>query len=62
MWHVSCNQCQVLVINNVICHELGCPDEWRDRDEKCKWCGMLFRPEQHGQRFCCDSCAESYCS
>jgi hypothetical protein len=28
---VKCDQCAVLVINNVVCHEFGCPNKKRSR-------------------------------
>jgi methionine aminopeptidase len=28
----SCRSCSVLVINNVVCHEAGCPTEYRRRN------------------------------
>ena len=57
---VTCESCDVLVINNVICHEIGCPDAWRDSTRNCKWCGSEFQPEDRDQMFCDESCAESY--
>jgi hypothetical protein len=34
--HVSCSQCEALVINGVACHELGCPNirSANDRQEE----------------------------
>lgn len=29
---VTCNQCQVLVINNIPTHEIGCPNSKEDDD------------------------------
>ena len=57
---VTCNSCEVLVINNVICHEIGCPEAWRDETRYCKWCGSKFKPEHPDQRFDNDDCAEIY--
>lgn len=59
---VRCDSCAVLVINNVICHEFGCPDKWRDEQRECNWCGAEFTPEDSDQSFCEESCAESYWS
>lgn len=58
--HVTCPSCAVLVVNGVICHEHGCPDAWHDEVRECRWCGSDFRPKDRWQRFCDDSCAESY--
>ena len=57
---VTCDSCEVLVINNVICHERGCPNAWKDEVRECTWCGCPFRPADRGQDFCDDSCAEAY--
>ena len=57
---VTCDSCEVLVINNVICHETGCPDAWKDETRKCKWCGRSFKPEERSQEFCDSDCAEAY--
>jgi len=56
----SCPGCEVSYINGVRCHEHGCPEAWKDYKSECKWCGRLFKPEERGQYFCDESCAESY--
>ena len=38
---VTCASCEVLVINNVICHELGCPNAWKDETRECKCVGAV---------------------
>jgi hypothetical protein len=55
-----CQSCDVLVINGVLCHELGCPDKWRDEMRECKWCGQDFKPESRIDQFCSDDCREFY--
>ena len=55
-----CNQCEALTINGLYCHEIGCPEAWKDYPRTCKWCGSKFTPEESSQYFCDDSCAESY--
>jgi len=57
---VSCDSCEVLVINNVICHETGCPDAWKDETRECKWCGRRFQPAEKNQESCDSDCAEAY--
>ncbi len=57
---VTCDSCEALVINNIICHEIGCPEAWRDKTRECKWCGSKFKPEYEWQQFCDDNCAEAY--
>lgn len=52
--------CEKLRINGVLTHEIGCPEAWRDYSLECKWCGQRFNPESRDQRFCDESCAESY--
>jgi len=54
-----CDSCNVLNINGVNCHEIGCPDAWKDREIECKWCGQKFKPEDKYQICCDDSC---YCA
>lgn len=31
-WRIKCSQCQALVINGIACHERGCPNQPRSRD------------------------------
>ena len=57
---VTCDSCDVLVINGHVCHEQGCPDRWRHTNRACKWCGQGFKPEERWQECCSESCAESY--
>ena len=57
---VKCASCEVLVINNIICHETGCPDAWKDETRECKWCGCRFKPEEKNQEFCASDCSEAY--
>lgn len=54
-----CEQCVVLMINGVRCHEIGCPIAWRDYDRECRWCGQSFRPAAQHQRACDDACQEA---
>jgi hypothetical protein len=57
---VTCDQCDVLVINNVICHEHGCPNAWRDSIVECGWCGKKFSPDFSDQHFCDEECLNAY--
>ena len=52
-----CQSCEVLMINGVRCHEIGCPDSWKDYQNECRECGSLFTPEYKDQQYCDDSCA-----
>lgn len=55
-----CQSCEAVMINRVHCHEQGCPDAWQNSKLECKWCGCEFTPEERGQVFCDESCAEAY--
>lgn len=59
---MKCHSCEILYINGFRCHETGCPDAWKDYIRECKWCGSKFKPENKFQHFCCEDCAEYYCS
>ena len=54
---VGCDQCCVISINGVACHERGCIYSWidpvtgRGYVRECKWCGMKFEPENRNQEF-----------
>jgi hypothetical protein len=50
------------MINGVYCHEIGCPDAWKDYKQECKWCGQEFIPEKKYQICCSSDCIESYYS
>jgi hypothetical protein len=55
-----CDYCEAMTINNVYCHEQGCPEAWRDEIKECLCCGSEFKPDEKGQLFCDESCAENY--
>ena len=57
---MNCPSCELLMINSVLCHETGCPDNHLFCMTECKWCGTDFQAENNQQEFCCDDCAESY--
>jgi len=59
MW---CNSCNIVSINGMACHEIGCPDAWKDYARDCKECGLSFTPET-SQQICCDEdCNYTYYS
>ncbi len=66
MVRVSCPSCQVVAINGVVCHELGCSESWRNPrtgrgyDRKCRFCGCKFEPESRDQRFCGEDCRAAF--
>jgi len=55
-----CQQCQIVHINGVKCHEQGCPDAWMDYTRDCKYCGCNFKPESKSQDICSQECADAY--
>jgi len=57
-----CESCNVLNINGQNCHEIGCPDAYRDYNRECVWCGQEFLPDDPYQIYCSDDCymAENY--
>jgi len=57
---LHCDSCEILAINNIACHEHGCPDAWKYSTVECNWCGVSFEPEEPNQTFCAEDCAESY--
>jgi hypothetical protein len=57
---MKCNSCQLVRINGIVCHEIGCPDVWKDYERVCKWCGNSFKPELKHQDYCCTDCNEAY--
>ena len=40
--HNGCDGCSPTVINGTFCHELSCPEKWRDIKKRCKVCGDDF--------------------
>lgn len=48
----NCDGCSPSVINGLLCHESGCPDEWKDRSRDCAECGDTFFAENRFQRMC----------
>ena len=55
-----CESCQVLNINGINCHELDCPDAWKDYKRECKWCGAEFEPTTEYDDFCSEDCFDMY--
>ena len=55
-----CKSCEALMINGVYCHEIGCPDSWKDYARNCRWCGEEFIPEDVNQVLCSEDCGISY--
>jgi hypothetical protein len=56
----GCDQCNLMMIQGVRCHEHGCPDAWQDDTRQCSWCGTEFQPQTRRQAFDDDSCYAAY--
>lgn len=56
----QCEQCQLISIQGVVCHESGCPDAWKDEIRECKECGVEFEPESQHDAFCDTQCNQEY--
>ena len=55
-----CDQCEVMCINGVRCHEIGCPVAWKDYKIECKNCKRAFVPKVKGQDCCTQQCRREY--
>lgn len=55
-----CQSCEAVRINGVLCHEIGCPDAWRDYSRDCQWCGATYMPDDQDQLCCDEACAAAY--
>ena len=55
-----CKSCEPIVINNTLCHEIGCPDAWRDYLKECNWCGSQFKPDYKQQDCCNEDCYRQF--
>jgi len=58
----TCDQCQLVSIQGVVCHEQGCPKDWVDPETgegysvECGWCGERFAPYRKDETCCSDDC------
>jgi hypothetical protein len=59
LWE-PCRSCNLLRINGIVTHEIGCSEAWRDEVRECNWCGTKFLPKDRHQKSCSDSCACAY--
>lgn len=50
----GCDSCSPSMVHGTICHELGCPNAWRDYTVECFQCGCDFYPTERWQRTCED--------
>ena len=55
-----CDDCEILYINGLRCHETGCRGRWMDEIRECQWCGEEFQPYDRGQTCCSHSCGIAY--
>src|SRR4030042_5801297 len=51
-----CHSCNLLRINGIVTHEIGCPNAWQDEVRKCKECGSSFIPQESHQNCCSHTC------
>ena len=56
----KCDQCDVVAINGVVCHEFGCPNKWQDEMRECEWCGCMYLPKRKTSTCCNKSCAKAH--
>ena len=52
--HCGCDGCSPVVIQGLFCHEIGCPEAWRDETRECRECGAKFHPSERHQQHCAD--------
>jgi len=57
---IGCDGCNPSMINGILCHERGCPEQWRDNKRECVWCGSSFYPESRDAKFCDIDCYKTY--
>jgi hypothetical protein len=57
---IRCDQCQLLRINGLVCHEIGCPVAFRDEKRVCKNCDRTFKPKEQRQVVCSKRCYREY--
>ena len=48
--------CEILMINELKCHETGCPKSFKDEIRSCKGCGFNFNPDNKFQIYCSEDC------
>jgi len=53
---MHCDQCQMLAINGIACHETGCPSAWKEEERECAECGTAFCPEHSRDAYCSPCC------
>lgn len=48
----GCDGCSPGMVNGVLCHEYGCPDQWRDYTINCRGCDYEFFPQDKHMAIC----------
>ena len=51
---IKCDSCQLVRIQGKACHEIGCPDSWKNQTRECHCCEFDFIPEDRFQSYCDD--------
>ncbi len=54
---IRCDACALVCINSIPCHEVGCPEAWRDQKKACFECGCDFLPTEGRFQRVCEDCA-----
>jgi len=60
----GCDNCEVVTINGVATHEIGCPNSWihpftgKPYEKECEECGLDFEPRSRFDPIC-EGCAEN---
>lgn len=56
----GCDGCELAVINGRLCHEIGCPESWRDAEFECRECGCDFIRSERDEIVCpgCEAAAD----
>jgi hypothetical protein len=57
---ISCDGCNVVVINGTVCHEEDCPNSDNDSLRGCIECGQQFITKSLGQIVCDKECYRAY--
>ena len=53
----GCDGCRLAVIDGQLCHEIGCPESWRDTAISCHDCGCDFIRSERNEIVCPDCAA-----
>lgn len=66
MSRISCDSCQLVAIQGLVCHETGCrnshinPRTGKLYRKDCRCCGKEFTPKYDGQDVCSIRCRKEF--